>query len=155
MKIADRLFGPVLAVFGLSVIWGASRLPSVPGTRFGADLLPTAIGCALTGFGALLLLSGLRRDEPLFDLGDWAGVPRARLAAIWALLGPLLGIFLFDPLGFVLFAMLFMAPMMVLMGARWRVVAVVTPGFVLLLYYVFSGPLRVALPAGPLEALLP
>jgi putative tricarboxylic transport membrane protein len=155
MRIGDRLFGPLLAVFGLLVIWGANGLPKVPGVRFGADLLPMGIGIALVLFGVLILVAGLRVPAAFLDLDDWQGRGRDGFAALWAFVGLLLGIVLFEPLGFPLFGILFMTTMMALMGARWPVIVVVAPGFILLLYYVFSGLLRVALPAGPLEAILP
>ncbi|MFW2545183.1 tripartite tricarboxylate transporter TctB family protein [Primorskyibacter sp. 2E107] len=155
MRIGDRLFGPLLALFGLLVIWGATRLPKVPGVRFGADLLPMGIGIALVGLGLLVLLSGLRRPGGLLNVDDWKGRGRDGLAAAWSLGGLLIGMVLFEPLGFPLFGMLFMAVMMALMGARWPVIAVVSPTFILLLYYVFSGLLRVSLPAGPLGVILP
>ncbi|QPM92351.1 tripartite tricarboxylate transporter TctB family protein [Pseudooceanicola algae] len=155
MRIADRLFGPLLAAFGLLVIWGARGLPKVPGVRFGADLLPMGVGIALVLFGTVILIGGLRVPAAFLDLDDWKGRGRDSLAALWAFAGLLLGIFLFEPLGFPLFGILFMAVLMALMGARWPVIAVVSPGFILLLYYVFSGLLRVSLPVGPLEGILP
>ncbi len=155
MRIGDRLFGPLLAAFGLLVIWGASGLPKVPGVRFGADLLPMGIGIALVAFGLLILLAGLRGADPVLDFADWRGRGRDALAALWSLGGLLGGMALFEPLGFPLVGMAFMAVMMALMGARWQVIAVVCPVFILLLYLVFSGLLRVSLPAGPLGVILP
>lgn len=154
MKIADRAFGPFLALFGLLVIWGASRLPKVPGVRYGAEILPTIIGVTLLILGALVLIKGLKNRDPLFDISDWRGQPRENLAALWSVLGLLLGMLLFKPLGFPIFGTVFMAVMMALMGARWRMIVLVAPSFVFLLYFVFTGVLRVSLPAGPLEAFL-
>lgn len=158
MRIADRLSGSALAMFGLLVIWGSTRLPQVPGVRFGADLLPLGIGIALLAFGLIIALSSWRDGRALINLDDWRGKGRGtrrdRLAAIWSLGGIALGLVLFEPLGFPLYGMGFMAVMMALTGARWPVIALVCPGFILLLYYVFSGLLRVSLPAGPLAGIL-
>ncbi|WP_323766589.1 tripartite tricarboxylate transporter TctB family protein [Marinovum sp.] len=158
MRIADRLSGSVLALFGLLVIWGSTRLPQVPGVRFGADLLPLGLGIALLGFGLIIALSSRRDGRVWINLEDWRGKDsdrrRDRLAAIWSLGGLALGLVLFEPLGFPLYGMGFMAVMMALMGARWPVIALICPGFILLLHYVFSGLLRVSLPAGPLAGIL-
>ena len=172
MKIADRAVGPVLMLFGALVIWGALRLPQVPGVRFGADLLPMAAGAALVLFGVLILRSGLREGavpdakanpgaaaEPkrstALDLSDWAVPWRMRAAALWALGGLAAGTVLFRPLGFPLFALIFTVGLMALMGARWRIIAIIAPIFVLLLHLAFAGLMRVSLPAGPLEGILP
>ncbi|MBE3639268.1 tripartite tricarboxylate transporter TctB family protein [Mangrovicoccus algicola] len=156
MRIADRLLGPVLALFGLFVIWEAHKLPAVPGVRFGADLLPTGAGVLLVLFGGLILLSGLRQpQEALLHLDDWKARGLNGVAALWAFGGLLLGMVLFEPLGFPLTGILFMAGMMALMGARAAVIVTVAPIFVLLLHYVFSGLLKVSLPAGVLDGVLP
>lgn len=155
MRIGDRLIGPFLAAFGVLVIWGASKLPSVPGVRFGADLLPTAIGVALAVFGVIIGISGLRQRAQLIDVSDWHTRLRDGVAALWSLVGLVIGILAFEPLGFPLFGIGFMAVMMALMGARWPVIVTVAPVFVFVLYFVFSGILRVSLPVGPLGGLLP
>ncbi|WP_116084054.1 tripartite tricarboxylate transporter TctB family protein [Tropicimonas sp. IMCC34011] len=155
MRIADRLFGPLLTAFGLAVLWGAAQLPRVPGVRFGGELMPTIYGIALIVFGGIIFLTGLREGGPAFDADEWRGRGRAGLAAAWSLAGLLLGMVLFEPLGFPLFGLLFVAVMMGLMGARPLTILIVAPVFVLTLYLTFSGVLRVSLPAGPLGAILP
>lgn len=154
MRIGDRIFGPLLAVFGAGVIRESSRLPSIPGVRFGADLLPTAIGAVLIVLGGMILWSGLRAQVAVpAEGGSFRG--RSGLAALWSLGGLVLGLVLFEPLGFPLFAAGFMAVMMALMGARLRTIVLVAPVFVLALYYLFTAGLRVSLPAGLLAGLLP
>ncbi|SDI82789.1 tripartite tricarboxylate transporter TctB family protein [Alloyangia pacifica] len=155
MRIGDRLFGPFLALLGMFVIWEAQKLPKIPGVRFGADLLPTGAGILLVVFGGLILLSGLRQPGQLLNVDDWKRRGRSGLAALWSLGGLLLGMVLFETLGFPLMGTLFMAVMMTLMGARLRVTIIVAPFFVLLLYYVFSGLLKVSLPAGMLDGIMP
>ncbi len=154
MRIGDRIFGPLLAVFGAGVIWESSRLPSIPGVRFGADLLPTAIGAALIVLGGMIMWSGLRAQAAVpAEVGSFRG--RSGLAALWSLGGLVLGLVLFEPLGFPLFGIGFMSVMMALMGARLRTTLLVASAFVLALYYLFTAGLRVSLPAGLLAGLLP
>ncbi len=155
MKIADRIMGPLLALFGLCIIWRAHHLPSIPGARFGPDLLPTIIGITLILFGGILFAHSARETTPLINLSEWQVTTRNKLAAIWALGGLLAGTFLFEPLGFVLFGTLFMAGLMALMEARLPTIIVIAPLFTLALYLTFAGLLRVELPAGPLAGILP
>ena len=77
-----------------------------------------------------------------------------RLAAIWAIGGLVAGGFLFEPLGFVLFGIVFMAGLMLLMGARGVTVALVAPIFVIALHLLFTRVMFVDLPAGVLEGWL-
>ncbi|WP_116600152.1 tripartite tricarboxylate transporter TctB family protein [Primorskyibacter marinus] len=154
MRIGDRIFGPLLAVFGAGVIWESTQLPSIPGVRFGADLLPIAIGAVLVVLGGMVLWSGLREQAAVpAEGGSYKG--RSGLAALWSLGGLLLGLMLFEPLGFPLFGIGFMAVMMALMGARLRTIVLVAPAFVLALHYLFTAGLRVSLPAGLLAGVLP
>lgn len=166
MKLADVLMGPLVAAFGLTVIWGAVALPQVPGLRFGPDLMPILIGGGLVLSGVSILVSTLVTanksvtaahpvEQPLFDLSDWNVSLRRKLAAVWTLLGPVFGIALFDVAGFPLVALVYMAVLMALMGARALTVALVAPVTVLVFYLGFSEILRVPLPAGWLGVVLP
>ncbi|MDS9469746.1 tripartite tricarboxylate transporter TctB family protein [Paracoccus sp. MBLB3053] len=154
MKLSDRIVGPGLILLGAAVILAAMRIPDVPGVRFGADLMPVICGCGFVLFGAVLTRSGLRDSEPLAEFDDWRVAPRKLLSAIWVVGGLCAGIVLFEPMGFALFGIIFMAGLMVLMGARPLTVAVIAPSFVLALYLVFSRIMFVDLPAGPLEGIL-
>jgi putative tricarboxylic transport membrane protein len=154
MKLSDRLIGPGLVLFGAGVVYSASQLASIPGVRFGADLMPMICGAALILFGAVITRAGLREAGPAFSLDEWSVPLKQRLAAIWALGGLVAGIFLFEPLGFPLFGVLFMAGLMVLMGARPLMIAVVAPVFVLGLHLLFTRVMFVDLPAGVLEGVL-
>lgn len=154
MRIADRIIGPFLVLFGMLVFWGATQLPKVHGVRYGADLLPKFIGVTLLILGALILIKGLESKEVVLDVESWKGQPKESLAALWSVLGLVLSMILFKPLGFPICGAIFVAIMMALMGARWQLIVLIAPTFVLMLHLVFSGILRVSLPAGPLEAIL-
>ncbi|MTH80233.1 tripartite tricarboxylate transporter TctB family protein [Paracoccus aestuariivivens] len=154
MKLSDRIFGPGLVLLGAGVVLAALRIPDVPGVRFGADLMPAICGCGLALFGVFLTRAGLREAGPLASFDDWRVSPRNLLAALWVVLGLCAGLFLFESLGFPLFGMIFMAGLMVLMGARPLTVALVAPLFVLALHLAFTRIMFVDLPVGPLGTVL-
>lgn len=156
MRLSERLTGPGLVLFGGTVIAASTQLPSVPGVRFGADLMPEIAGGALVLFGALLAWSAWSRpsSEPLVDAGEWNVSWRKRLTALWTVGGLVVATLLFQPLGFPLVALIFMVVLMALMGARPLTIAIVAPLFVLALFLGFSRVMMVELPVGPLGAFL-
>ncbi|WP_134680416.1 tripartite tricarboxylate transporter TctB family protein [Paracoccus ravus] len=154
MKLGDRIVGPGLILLGAGVILAAMRIPDVPGVRFGADLMPVICGGGLVLFGAALTRSGLREGGPWASLDEWRVSPRNLASALWVLGGLCAGLFLFEPLGFPLFGIIFMSGLMLLMGARPVTVALVAPLFVLTLYLTFTRVMFVDLPAGVLEGAL-
>ena len=157
MKISDRITGPALSLFGVAVIVGASQLPTVPGVRFGADLMPMLIGIGFIGLGIAIGLGGFIAGGGVkfFDLSEWQVPWRKKAAAFWTLAGLLIGILLFQSVGFPLYAIIYMAVLMLLMGASWATTAIISPVVVLVLYYGFSKGLLVPLPAGLLGGILP
>ncbi|WP_081725868.1 tripartite tricarboxylate transporter TctB family protein [Martelella sp. AD-3] len=156
MKISDRITGPALSLFGAAVIVGATRLPTVPGVRFGADLMPMLVGIGFIGLGIAISMGAFIAGggQKLIDLSEWHVPMRKKLAAVWTLAGLVLGIFLFETVGFPLYAFIYMAVLMLLMGASWMVTVIVSPTVVLLLYVGFSKGLLVPLPAGLLGGIL-
>lgn len=157
MRISDRVIGPVLLLFGVVVIWGASGLPTVPGVRFGADLMPSLIGVCLIGLGLSIAVGGFASKERdrLLDISEWSVSLRNKLAAIWSLGGLILGGLLFEVIGFPLLGVIYMAVLMTLMGTRPRTTAAVSIFVVAALYIGFSKGLLVPLPAGLLGGILP
>jgi len=154
MKLSDRLIGPALIVLGAGVAYAASGLPAVPGVRFGADLMPTICGAMLMIFGAVITRAGLRDAGPTVSIAEWRVPLPQLLAALWAIGGLVAGGLLFEALGFVVFGVVFMAGLMLLMGARGIVVALTGPVFVIALHLLFTRVMFVDLPAGILEGVL-
>nr|WP_272210022.1 tripartite tricarboxylate transporter TctB family protein [Marinicella sp. W31]MDC2875874.1 tripartite tricarboxylate transporter TctB family protein [Marinicella sp. W31] len=156
MKISDRITGPALSLFGVAVIVGAMQLPTVPGVRFGADLMPMLVGIGFIGLGIAISVGGFIAggDQKLIDLSEWRVPWRKKAAAFWTLGGLVLGIFVFHAVGFPLYAFVYMAVLMLLMGASWPVTVIISPTVVLLLYFGFSKGLLVPLPAGLLGGIL-
>jgi len=116
------------------------------------------IGIGFIGLGIAIGLGGFIAgggDKKLFDLSEWRVPWRRKAAAFWTLAGLLVGILLFQSVGFPLYAMIYMAVLMLLMGASWPLTAVLSPVVVLILYFGFSKGLLVPLPAGVLGGILP
>lgn len=157
MKISDRITGPALSLFGAAVIVGATRLPTVPGVRFGADLVPILVGVGFFGLGIAIALGGFIAGggQKMLDLSEWDVSWRKRLAAIWTMGGLVIGILVFETVGFPLYGIVYMAVLMLLMGTSWKTTAIISPLVVLILYFGFSKGLLVPLPAGVLGGILP
>nr|WP_321456168.1 tripartite tricarboxylate transporter TctB family protein [uncultured Cohaesibacter sp.] len=157
MRISDRVVGPVLLLFGVVVIWGALQLPTIPGVRFGADLMPSLIGFCLIGLGLSIAIGGFTSKDQikLLDVSEWSVPLRNKLAAIWSLGGLIIGGLFFEVIGFPLLGVIYMAVLMTLMGTRFRTTAAVSILVVAVLYIGFSKGLLVPLPAGLLGGILP
>ncbi|PLW76668.1 tripartite tricarboxylate transporter TctB family protein [Cohaesibacter celericrescens] len=157
MRISDRITGPAILLFGVVVLWGASGLPSVPGVRFGADLMPTLIGVGLLGLGLSILIGSFTSNlkEPLIDISEWSVPNLDKLAAIWSLGGLVIGGLLFEVIGFPILGVVYMAVLMTLMKTSVKITAIVSISVVAALYVGFSKALLVPLPLGLLEGLFP
>jgi hypothetical protein len=154
MRIDDRIVAIALGLLALAVVWSATAIPAVPGTTFGPGLFPILIGIGLGGTALSIFVKGARTaGGPLLDLSDWHGRSRGIVAAAWAILGTAVGILFFDELGFPLFGFAFAVPLMLLMGARPLLAAIVAAAMVLATHFFFTRALFVPLPVGPLSFL--
>lgn len=155
MRLDDRLTGALLVLLGIAVAIAARGIPAVPGTTFGPDLLPTIIGVALAVCGGVICLGGVRAAAPgpWLDLSDWRGRTCGIIGAVWAIGGTILGVVYLQAIGFPLFAFGFALPLMLLMGAKPLVSAVVSAVVALVAFAIFSYLLLVPLPVGPLTVL--
>lgn len=155
MRLDDRLTGLLLALFGIVVGVSARGIPSVPGTTYGPDLLPTIVGIALTVCGGLIFVGGVKAaaDGPWIDLSDWSGRTLGIIGAIWAIGGTIVGVIFLRDIGFPIFAFCFALPLMLLMGARPLVSVIVSTVVALVAFAIFYYLLLVPLPVGPLTFL--
>lgn len=63
----DRVTGFLVATLGVLAVWGASRLPAMPGQWLGPSAFPTLVGVGLVVTGALIALGvgrGFEEDAP-------------------------------------------------------------------------------------------
>lgn len=157
MRFNDAVFGVVLILFGLTIVWHAQSFPDMPGQNYGPALVPTVIGVGFMACGAVLVAGGLRRRalEPWLHLEPWAASP-ARLLDALSVVGGLLFYILFsDWLGFLLTGVTLLTFWLVrFRGGHVLSSLPIAAGATLAVDYAFRSMLLVPLPLGPF-AILP
>jgi putative tricarboxylic transport membrane protein len=123
----------------------------MPGQKFGPAWFPGLVAGGLLLCGALLFFTGMRERSPWLTVPDWIRSRRAR-EGVAALVGGLIAyILVVDQLGFHLTGVLLLAAWMRILGASWRVTAIVAVIATLAIHLAFYKALRVPLPWGLLE----
>jgi putative tricarboxylic transport membrane protein len=123
----------------------------MPGQKFGPAWFPGLVAGGLLLCGALLFFNGMRERSPWLTVPDWIRSRRAR-EGVAALVGGLIAyILVVDQLGFHLTGVLLLAAWMRILGASWRVTAIVAVIATLAIHLAFYKALRVPLPWGLLE----
>lgn len=164
----DRVTGCLVAALGVLVVWGASRLPAMPGQWLGPSAFPTLVGVGLVATGALIALGvgrgfeeGALDGAPTHDAGAHdaaahdapAGAdPAAAGGPLWRAAIPVVLLVFYalvvEWLGFVPTAAAILLVMALALGARPRaalaLAAVVAPAA----HLVFGKLLRVPLAPG-------
>jgi putative tricarboxylic transport membrane protein len=148
MRVNDAVIGSVLLAFAIAVFAYARTLPAIPGQEYGAAVFPMLIAVGLSGCAVLLIGSGLRHWQGPVVWDAWARTHHA-----WRNLAITFGLVLFyilasGPLGFVPVSVVILLALLVMMGTRWWVAALVAVGATLLIQQTFAGLLRVPLPLG-------
>ena len=164
MRLPDWVIGAVLVVFGGWVVWTARGFPEPVGQIYGGGFFPTLVGAGLTIIGALLVLRHVSAATPITtpvttqapDGESDARPSRIALARMAALVvGTLVFLFAMGPLGFLLCAFAVTFGFQLILGVRVIVAVPVSLLAVFGVWYVFGSLLRIALPYGVIEALLP
>jgi len=123
----------------------------MPGQKFGPAWFPGLVAAGLGICGALLVYSGLRERTAWVAVGDWVHSRRAR-AGVAALVGGLIVyILVVDKVGFHLTGIALLAVWLRVLGASWRVTAIVAVVATLVIHLAFYKGLRVPLPWGVFE----
>jgi putative tricarboxylic transport membrane protein len=154
VRLPDAVTGAAFAALGLAVAIHARGFPAEFGLA-GPGLFPTLIGLAMTVAGLVVLTGGLRRGLATGGDNPWMRRPRAWAGVLvvpvgigaYALGSPMLGAGLAG-------AALVMAMAMAWGRRAWEG-ALLGLGAAVLFHLVFAVLMRVPLPRGPLEALLP
>ncbi|WP_119168168.1 tripartite tricarboxylate transporter TctB family protein [Algihabitans albus] len=155
MKIADWALGLLLTASGAVVLWEAQSFPSPVGQLYGAAFFPTIVGSGMALVGVLMSMTGLRKAKTgVVRFDEWH--PNAATLARLALpIGITLAIiFVMPHAGFLATATVSLIVFQVFLGVRWLVALPIALIGAVVISYVFGTLLRVALPYGPLEALL-
>ena len=123
----------------------------MPGQKFGPAWFPGVVAAGLGICGALLIYAGMRRRSPWIEVGDWIHSRRAK-AGLAALVGGLIVyILVVDKVGFHLTGIVLLAAWLRVLGASWRITAVVAVVGTLAIHLAFYKGLRIPLPWGLLE----
>ena len=157
MRIDDRLFGALVCLLGIAILWHSSGFPEVGAQYYGPAMFPYIIGGGFVVSGGWLLASGLQKSRAhggLMSFPDWRGPPR-RLAGVALMLVSILAfIFLGDRIGFQILSFATLIAMYVVAGRRLLQAAAIALVVTLCLDLLFTRLLRVPLPSGLLRDIL-
>jgi putative tricarboxylic transport membrane protein len=149
--------GIAAVVLGAVYSWLAWRLPRAPvGNPVGPLIFPLIVGYGMILLGAGLVVQELLRQRKAGPAGGGAGVRLAltRYGRYIAIVTGfcLLYAFLFERAGYVLSTFLFLEATLLLFNGRrkWKMTLVVSIGFSVGVYVLFSRVLGIPLPAMPL-----
>lgn len=124
----------------------------MPGQKFGPAWFPGIIAAGLAICGALLVYSGLHeRGAVWFTRPEWIASRRARMGVAALIGGLIVYILVVDALGFYLTGVAILALWLRVLGASWRVTAIVAVIGTVLIHFAFYKGLRIPLPWGVLE----
>jgi len=123
----------------------------MPGQRFGPAWFPGSIAAGLAVCGGLLIFSGLRRASPWVALPDWVHRRRPLLGVGSVIAGLVFYILAADTLGFYITGIVLLAFWMRILGASWRMAAVVAVVATAAIHLSFYKILRIPLPWGLFE----
>ena len=116
MKFNDAVFGLLLLVLGVTVLFIVQDYPTIPGQQVGPALFPGLIAAGLCVGGLMLLVRGWRMREsvPWLVFDDWIRSPRHKLALAVLLGSVLFYILVSQWLGFLISAVLILVGMLLL-----------------------------------------
>lgn len=151
MRVNDAIIGIVLFIFGLAILWQASKFPSLPLNNIGPATFPTVLAWVLIIASIILIVTGMReyKDGPLFRLDQWVSnvVRWRRMFLIPFVI--VVFIFLSRPLGFIptTFGLLLLM-LYDYTDGRLLLSVIVSSVFTAVSYAIFAYILLVPLPPG-------
>jgi putative tricarboxylic transport membrane protein len=123
----------------------------MPGQRFGPAWFPGLIAAGLGLCGLFLIFAGVRQGGPWLALPGWTLRRRPLLGVGSVIAGLLFYILAADTLGFYITGTVLLAFWTRILGASWRVAAVVAMVATVAIHFAFYKMLRIPLPWGLLE----
>jgi putative tricarboxylic transport membrane protein len=123
----------------------------MPGQKFGPAWFPGLVAAGLGACGILLVVSGVRQGAPWLALPEWMSRHRPVVGVAAVIAGLVFYILAADKLGFHITGIALLAFWLRLLGASWRVTAVVAVVATFAIHLSFYKLLRVPLPWGLLE----
>jgi putative tricarboxylic transport membrane protein len=145
------LTGAALVALAAALLWHVQGFPAMPGQRFGPAWFPGLIAAGLATCGLLLVYQGVRQPGSWFALPDWTSRRKPAMGVASVLGGLLFYILAADTLGFHITGIVLLAWWTRILGASWRVAAVVAVVATVAIHLSFYKLLRIPLPWGLLE----
>ena len=157
MKMSDAIIGIIFTVAGLAVIIEARTFPAVAGQAYGSSFFPTILGAAMILCGLALAVTAIIKGaaSPLFRLPSWLQSTRSKLSLLIVVLALIFYMLAAGYLGFCLTAFLIVTGLQVWMKERLLRSFMTALGVTAVFFVVFGSVLRVPLPYGLVESLLP
>jgi putative tricarboxylic transport membrane protein len=152
MKLNDAVFGLLLTIFGIAILFSIRAFPTIPGQQVGPALFPGLIATGLCIGGVLLMVQGwrVRSQVPWVSLQDWVRSPRHVLGLVLLVGSVVFYMLASQQLGFLICAPIILTALFVVLRVplgRAVLVAVVAS---LVIHFAFYKLLRVPLPWGVL-----
>jgi len=157
VKLSDTIWGLLLLLLSLAVLWHIQSFPPMPGQRFGPAVFPGVTATALGVCALMLIVKGLahRRaagDEHVWgSLAPWTRSARHVTAFLLVIGVNVLYIVVSTPLGFIPTAVAYLSALFLVFGVRARWILPLAIVITLVIHYVFYKLLKVPLPWGVLE----
>lgn len=155
MRVSDLVLGLLFLVGAAALFAAASTLPPIPGQKYGADVFPVLTAAGLAACGFILTVGSIRAGPfPLIE-ATWVREPGSSFRAA-ATIALVVAYIVLAPLaGFVVTATGVLLGLFLLVRVRPVVAAPVALGSALAIYLSFNLLLRVPLPRGLVEGMLP
>ncbi|MFS8036419.1 tripartite tricarboxylate transporter TctB family protein [Xanthobacter sp. AM11] len=155
MRFSDLILGLVLIAGAALLFAAASTLPPIPGQKYGADVFPVLTAAGLAACGFILSVGAIRAGPFPLAAATWVREPGAPFRAV-ATIALVIAYMVLAPLiGFVPTATLVLFGLFSVVRVRPAVAVPVAVGAALIIYFSFNLLLRVPLPRGLVESLLP
>jgi putative tricarboxylic transport membrane protein len=151
VRIDDRLFGVLICLLGIAVLWYSAGFPAVAQQHYGPAMFPTIIGSGLVASGLVLTIAAVRQSAAtarLLAFPDWRK-SAGGVASVALMLASILSfLFLGERIGFQLLAFATLLLLYLAAGRSMLRSIGIAIGVTVCLDLLFSKLLRVPLPRG-------
>ncbi|KKB86064.1 hypothetical protein VW29_04030 [Devosia limi DSM 17137] len=157
LKVSDLGSGLAIASLGALVFAQSRSFPAAGGVPVGPSFYPGLIGGVLFVCGVALAISSIKQRTalPVVALPGWTRKPRSVLAVGAIVAAIVLYAVLSAQLGFLATAMLVTTVLLLAFGVRWYASLGAALALSVVLHVLFAVLMRVPLPYGLIERMLP
>lgn len=151
MRVDERLFGALICLLGVVVLWHSAGFPEVAEQYYGPAMFPSIIGWGFVISGTWLFGAAVRRSgasRGLISFPDWRGSWRGAVSVVLMLVAILAFIYLGDWVGFQILSFVTLVLLYLTAGRGVLKSIAIAFAVTLCLDLLFSKLLRVPLPSG-------